>query len=153
MKHIALYGNISMSRGVCSQCNSNALIIDDRYQCCGSRAYQTVVTKIKRVTQPEQRRRRPSKVQMEVIMTRQNRQCFYCDNFFNSRTTRNGRVVNVNIAWDHQVPYAFSQNNDVDNFVAACTACNSIKGSKLFVSVEEARTYINQRRDKKGYGQ
>ncbi len=50
--------------------------------------------------------------------------------------------MKLQIVWDHLFPYAFSQDNGVENFVASCQICNAYKGAIMFQTIEEARTYI-----------
>lgn len=49
--------------------------------------------------------------------------------------------------WDHYIPLHYSRDNRDINFVAACGSCNTIKGAKVFWSADEARDYIEGRRN------
>ena len=64
---------------------------------------------------------------------------------------RQEKALTIKVNWDHQLPYAFSQNNATSNFVAACHVCNGIKSDRLFKTVEEAQLYLAQKRKQKGY--
>jgi hypothetical protein len=64
---------------------------------------------------------------------------------------RNGKPIIIKTNWDHQLPYAFSQNNATSNFVAACHVCNGIKSDRLFKTIEEAQVYLASKRKQKGY--
>ena len=51
--------------------------------------------------------------------------------------------------WDHLVPYVYLQSNPLDNWVAACQACNGIKTDKVFETFEEVREHVNRRLERK----
>jgi 5-methylcytosine-specific restriction endonuclease McrA len=67
--------------------------------------------------------------------------CQYCglDGLANFE---NSLVMSV----DFVLPRARKGKKDSKNLVAACRACNVIKGKKLFESFEEAKEYVLQRR-------
>jgi CRISPR/Cas system Type II protein with McrA/HNH and RuvC-like nuclease domain len=50
--------------------------------------------------------------------------------------------------WDHIVPYSYSYSNADDNFVAACSICNSFKSSHVFENIIECKSYLKKRWDK-----
>ena len=75
------------------------------------------------------------------ILERDRYRCQYCglngmSNFENSL------VMSV----DFVLPRARKGKKDSSNLVTACRACNLIKGHKVFESLEEAKTYVLQRR-------
>ena len=86
------------------------------------------------------------------ILTAQENRCFYCARTFGVRIARGSRDVILRCEWDHQVPYAYAQNNMPENFVAACHVCNALKSSFLFRTVDEAQTFLALRWPAKGYG-
>ena len=49
---------------------------------------------------------------------------------------------------DFVLPRARKGKKDPNNLVAACRACNVIKGSRIFKSFDEAKAYVGQRRAK-----
>ena len=57
----------------------------------------------------------------------------------------------LRVVWDHLEPYCYKANNDDSNFVAACHICNGIKTDLCFRYVEDARKYIRERIEVKGY--
>ena len=57
----------------------------------------------------------------------------------------------LRVEWDHYIPYSYSQDNRVSNFVAACQICNRIKSSLMLPSAEEYRVHIQNKRVEKGY--
>jgi hypothetical protein len=103
------------------------------------------------VSQPEQRRRRPSSEFMEVQLQAQRGRCFYCRREFGAMVWRGKRLRVLRLEWEHRVPYAFNQNNQPSNFVAACHVCNGLKSSHCFDSDEEARAYLDAAWKEKGY--
>ncbi len=75
------------------------------------------------------------------VLERDHYRCQYCgldgmSNFENSL------VMSV----DFVVPRARKGKKDPTNLVTACRACNLIKGQRVFKSLEEAKTYVLQRR-------
>ena len=75
------------------------------------------------------------------ILERDRYRCQYCglDGMTNFE---NSLVMSV----DFVLPRARKGQKNSDNLVAACRACNLIKGSRVFKSLEEAKTYVLQRR-------
>ena len=77
------------------------------------------------------------------VLERDRYRCQYCgldglSNFENSL------VMTV----DFVLPRARKGKKDPNNLVAACRACNVIKGSRPFKTFEEAKAYVGQRRAK-----
>lgn len=140
---LSLYGNVAIPKGWCSECGTHAFIIDARLQCCNAKVEKCNPTKIKRESEPEQVRRGPSSKKRKITLEEQDYRCFYCYTRFGSTRIYKGKEVNVRLVWDHQVPYAYGQNNGDHNFVAACQHCNGIKSSMMFNSIEEARVYLD----------
>ena len=50
---------------------------------------------------------------------------------------------------DFVIPRALKGKKDPHNLVAACRPCNLLKGRHRFHSLEEAKRYVQQRRDEK----
>ena len=87
------------------------------------------------------RRRRETTMKRARIYIRDRYRCQYCgldgmSNFENSL------VMTV----DFVVPRARKGGKKADNLVAACRACNVIKGHRAFNSLEEAKAYVLKRR-------
>jgi hypothetical protein len=97
---------------------------------------------MKRMSQAPDVRRQPTAGEKRVILALQENRCLYCLKPFNSAVIRKGKLTWLRVTWDHLVPFSYSQDNNVVNFGAACQICNGIKGSLMFVTIEEARTYI-----------
>lgn len=87
-------------------------------------------------------RRQPTEEEKREILAAQGNRCMYCERSFGSPVIRKGRLVWLRVTWDHLVPFSYGQNNYRYNFVAACQICNGLKGSMMFATIEEARTYI-----------
>jgi hypothetical protein len=88
-------------------------------------------------------RRRPSTaVQVEVLIAQDNR-CLYCGHRFGDLVIRRRDDWQwLELNWDHFVPFAYSNRNLDDNWVAACHLCNSYKSSLFFPDVQSARLHI-----------
>lgn len=151
-KHYALYGNVGILRQYCHKCKSMAFVIDKIMQCCDSPVEHMSADRVSRVTNPRAKRQRPSGRAKVEILYKQSNRCLYCDVKFDTHFIhyRTGKIRKLSACWDHVVPYAYSQNNNDLNFVAACSVCNGIKSSKLFETLEEARAYVQYNRAKKG---
>ena len=67
---------------------------------------------------------KPSKSNAYKILTEQDCRCAYCNVSLNE----------VELEWDHFVPYAWRRSNAADNFVAACRLCNRLKSDRYFAS-------------------
>lgn len=147
---ISLYGNIKIERGVCPECKSTAFIKHGKYQCCGCQTAERPA-KYHREMEAPTGRKLPPKADRDAILEQQDNRCFYCGVRFGGFRTRHGRLITIKLAWDHQLPYSLTYNNQASNFVAACSVCNGIKSDKVFQEVSEAQIYIADTRRRKGY--
>lgn len=150
--HIALYGNVAVKRGYCSNCSGYAFIVDGRFRCCGERA-EGQLKGAKRMMEAPNLRKSPSKAEQRAIIAAQNQRCFYCELLFGSTVYRKARAFTLRICWDHVIPWVYGLDNRNQNFVAACQICNSLKSTVMFSSIEAARTFLNEKRKAKGYTQ
>ena len=128
-----------------------SIILDGLRQCCdrpvGAAPESLPIVK---VCEPFNQRKRPCRAAQAAILAQQEDLCLYCGSRFGEWQTRGGRSFRVRVAWDHNVPFAYSRDNAEQNFVAACYLCNSIKSSMMFQSLDEARVYILSRRQQMG---
>jgi 5-methylcytosine-specific restriction endonuclease McrA len=97
---------------------------------------------MKRESLPEHRRLKPSLAICDRILENQDHRCFYCARRFGSRVRSGRRTVSLKLNWDHLVPFSYAQNNQTENFVAACHRCNAWKGSLVFQTLEDAQVYL-----------
>lgn len=137
----ALYGNITLKRAYCSKCKQQAFIIEDKYSCCERKAYFNS-KRTKRMSLTHDIRKAPSELQKKEILDSQNHKCLYCENRFGAMYVRDGITKALKIEFDHLIPYSFSANNYIYNFVAACNVCNGLKSSLMFQTLDEAKIYI-----------
>jgi len=77
------------------------------------------------------------------VLERDLYRCQYCG-LDGLSSFENSLVMTV----DFVLPRARKGKKDPNNLVAACRACNVIKGSRIFKSFDEAKAYIGQRRAK-----
>lgn len=108
---------------------------------------------VKRMAQADVRRKRPGRKYITQMLEAQDNRCFYCDIPFGTsyKHPRLNKYVKTTVCCDHLVPFAYTQNNNEMNFVCACGVCNGIKSALMFQTVEEARSYVEYCRKKKGY--
>jgi len=152
MARLTFYGNVQMVRDFCPFCHEWALVRDGERLCCGRRM-DGLPTRIHRMSSPWHGRKLPPKEDRERILDAQDGRCFYCMRRFGMRVYRGGRTTTLKTVWDHQIPWIYSQNNDADNFVAACQVCNGIKRDFCFNGPDEARVYIANKWNTKGYSE
>lgn len=147
---LALYGTVAIERGYCSHCQTHAFIRAGKFACCDAPTEQEP-TRFQRIVSPEPSKRRPKRADQERILTEQEHACIYCGAIFGDMGTRNGYPVKIKLNWDHQIPWAYSQNNRGDNFVAACHVCNGLKADHIFRDLDDARAHLAPARQRKGY--
>lgn len=91
------------------------------------------------------RRSCPTHVQVDVLIAQDNR-CLYCGHRFGDLVVRKGNDWQwLEIEWDHFVPFAYSNANPDDGWVAACHLCNSYKSDLIFPDVLAVRVHILER--------
>ena len=150
--HIAIYGNQKMKRGYCPRCKKSALIIGGLLQCCETQVGGlSSVHRVKLMSQPAQRRKLPSLEERREIVEAQGNKCFYCEREFGTPFLKGHKhtLQFLNVTWDHLAPYSFAQNNQKQNFVAACQICNGIKGSMVFETISDARRYVQKKMERR----
>lgn len=148
-----LYGNVSIDRMMCPDCEEVAFVIRGRMACCDLEV-ETKARRITRMSEPLYVRKQPSSDEKLRILAEQNHRCFWCEGDFGSLAQRVGksiRIVKLMPCWDHVQPFAWSANNSPLNFVASCSICNGIKSSKMYPTIEDTRRYIIERRTKKNW--
>jgi len=76
----------------------------------------------------------------------QGHHCAYCALPFGTVVSWKSRDTAQNLVGDHLVPYSMGGDSGRDNLVAACQVCNSLKGDRVFESMEHAaRTLLSER--------
>jgi 5-methylcytosine-specific restriction endonuclease McrA len=76
------------------------------------------------------------------ILERDDYVCRYCG--LDGRASfENALVMRV----DFVVPRAHKGKKDASNLVACCTPCNTIKGTRVYASFNEAKSYVLARRE------
>lgn len=147
---MAIYGNVIIPKSYCDDCKGYYFVINGQLACCGKRPFSTPFF-YKRESEPVQHRKTPGRKMKQLILNQQDNRCFYCEQTFGSTVERKGKQLTLRIHWDHQIPYAYAQNNTTENFVAACQVCNTIKSDICFQTIDEAKLYLEEKRKSKGY--
>jgi HNH endonuclease len=76
------------------------------------------------------------------ILERDNYVCRYCG--LDGRASfENALVMRV----DFVIPRAHKGKKNPDNLVACCSPCNTIKGTRVYANLDEAKSYVLQRRE------
>lgn len=79
------------------------------------------------------------------LAARQNHLCFYCLLPFGAVVEWRGELVILRDEVEHFIPFTIEQRHRMENLVAACHVCNSLKATAVFDSVAEARKAIERR--------
>lgn len=120
------------------------MVVDGLMACCDrpvSDADQKP-TVARRMSEPVQKRKPASAAIRRRILKQQGDVCLYCSRSFGALVALNGRERILRLQWDHRLPYAYSFNNQDDNFAAACHVCNAWKSDLVFQTLEEARIHL-----------
>lgn len=147
---VAMYGKVQMVRCWCDRCGLSALVIDGAKACCDE-PYVAAPDTVSRRSQAPQYRRSPPTWWRAKLLDAQRGRCFYCLRPFNTLVARRGKLMILRIEFDHWIPFAYSQNNDLRNYRAACNLCNAIKGDNCYATAKEARDAIQSVWEKRGY--
>lgn len=140
-KHVAIYGNLHMERTYCRGCRQYALVTDGEKLCCG-KSTEVKPSFVKRMSSPNQIRRRPSRVERERLLDEYNHSCAYCEQRFDSIVEYHKKQKLLRVEWDHQVPWIYNQDNRISNFLPTCQFCNGWKSDKMFRTIEEVMIYV-----------
>lgn len=140
MAELVAYGNVTIPRMYCRSCKVRTLVVNGRKVCC-DQPTGSKVTKWKRASDTAKKRARPKGAVADAILAEQGNVCLYCDKEFGGRVWYHGKMRFIEIAWDHMVPWSYSQNNRAENFAASCQFCNGWKSNRMFSTLEEAREY------------
>lgn len=138
---MGLYGNVSMPREWCERCQGFAFVLDGHLACCGCASVEPP-RRFKRMSIPEFIRKQPSAVAQQRLLEEFGFSCAYCERPFGSQYMKDGKLLTLRLNWDHHVPYAYSANNNDENFLPACNVCNAWKSALVFQTVDEARVYL-----------
>lgn len=143
--HVAIYGNQSILRVYCHQCQTYALVVEGSKACCLA-AYESSddepPVRARRMTQSEERRRSLSRAAKKGILEQQKGLCFYCDREIGSTVYTSHKAVTLRLHWDHMVPFSHQRNNSRANYAAACHKCNHWKSNLIFDSIEGIRAHV-----------
>lgn len=145
---ISFFGNVALPREQCPKCEEISILteaVDGGWvtACCD--AFCELPDNCQREVIAAYRRRRPPMPFQKEQLHLQKNSCFWCFRDFGSDLVFKGRYLVLAPHWDHVIPFCISQNNAPHNFVAACQPCNQWKGSKMFKTVEEARSYLGSK--------
>lgn len=148
--HIAIFGNIKIPRAYCKECKCESFVLEGKFACC-NKPFSEKLTEYLRESIPPQFRRLPPLCLRKEQLAFQNHCCFYCERRIGFIVWRKDKHIKLKLHWDHFVPYSLTQDNRFNNFVASCHVCNGIKSNKIFMTTDEAKIYILERRKEKGY--
>ena len=148
---IKCYGGVAIPSAYCSNCKRVAFVIDNKIQCCGKMIQNVKYDGYERISEDDGLRYHIPDSLKKKILDEQEFCCFYCLMPFNFEVERKGKIIKREIEFDHLVPFSFINNDKRENLVASCNVCNRLKSSMCFQTVDEARVYLQERRESKGY--
>ena len=79
----------------------------------------------------------------KVLLEQQQNCCYYCYQEMGKACYFKKKVIALRPELDHVLPYSYKQDNSNSNIVVACQVCNSVKGSKVFDSMDMLVAYIH----------
>lgn len=150
----AVYGKVALTRAYCVKCQCYAFVLDGKLACCNTPITKPETDIVKKMLQGSLRRELLSPNEKRKLLEMQKHKCFYCDCDLNSSWYMGGRMKvprKITIQYDHVVPWVFSNNDDLDNFVAACNVCNMIKKDRIFPTIDKLREWILWKREDMNY--
>jgi 5-methylcytosine-specific restriction endonuclease McrA len=77
--------------------------------------------------------------------------CAYCDRKFGSVVIVDGKMCTLRPELDHASPKALRMNNSPSNLLAADQVCNSLKSSRVFSTLLEARDTLQKAWEERGW--
>jgi 5-methylcytosine-specific restriction endonuclease McrA len=140
-----------MIKARCPECGENSFI-DDGKTCCGIDVdISGALVSYKRESGSEKRKKSLKYMTKLNILEQQDYRCAYCKNEIGISVGSTSGDKLTYAHYDHFMPWAIYQDSNHDNILASCNICNSIKSSRYFGTIEEARKYIMTVRKNKGY--
>ena len=142
------YGKVIMFSTNCPKCEETLFQPNLDFKCgvCAHR-FQGEIESL-RIEVTSASRRTPSPKLKEQILDRQGYKCYWCDRKFETIYFRYNSIRRLLPNWDHVIPYSYNYSNADENFVAACSICNSFKSSHIFKNDQQCKDYLKQRWDK-----
>ena len=146
MARLALYGNVGLLRTFCDECQQTCLVVRGLKQCCNRpEGDPDAVVGAERISEPDSRKKQPTKAEKIRILRRQDYRCLYCERRLESSAWYKGKYILLRINWDHVLPFEYSRSNEPENFVACCHVCNHWKSSRIFTYLEEIQVYVAEK--------
>lgn len=162
----AIYGKVSVQRTYCPYCKGMAWVQDGHYACCDNLVRDEpkngeIVFMIPNEVKRKNSTHLTNKEKIAILES-QDYKCAYCEcslRFkdkgelsFHGRAGKQGlpQIVANEVAFDHFIPWEYIRSHHRTEFFAACKVCNSIKSKKIFDTLEQARQFIQKRRERKG---
>ena len=142
--HVAVYGHVRMERAKCPNCKDIALIVDRQFACCGEN-YVRSPEAILYVTSCEYARRKPPGLEASAILLEYNDACAYCLQEFGSHVIVNNRHIRLRLSWDHFIPFSWTRDNSLENFLPSCHLCNHWKRARVYNDLTAARKDLRAR--------
>lgn len=145
------YGKVALSKSKCPNCKEQSFLVDGKTVCCGSEVEETTARRLIKVTDRPAVRRFLTAQQKMNILIEQNHECFYCGHTFYDTWFMTGKMRSpspLKPEFDHIVPKAFTDNQYLTNFVAACHICNMVKKDRVFNDIHKLKEYVKTKREK-----
>lgn len=140
-----IYGGVSISKVTCDCCGDWSFVVDGVTTCCGVSAHIDDTVAVHRTCDNATQRKVPTLSSRNKLLIDYDNSCAYCHRKFGTTVFWNKRVRTLLLEWDHLVPFEYSLNNSPNNFLPSCNICNGIKGSRVFHSIADVRSFVNKK--------
>lgn len=150
-----LIGSVVQYNTNCPECDESNQLYDSKklnFECsyCGLEYVGTLVRT--EVIVNKVKRKPLSSYKKKKLKENQNNCCYYCSREFNTYVYDNDkryrRLRRLTAKYDHKTPWAYSQNDSFENFVASCWYCNGIKTDHHFDDEQEIFDIVKYKWDK-----
>lgn len=140
-------GGIDLYRAMCPTCQDFNLSANSNFICTTCNAEYTYGLRVDsvRMVSSVSRRRQFGSGLVRKIAKQQNNKCYWCGREFDTHIIKHDKIVTLTIHIDHIIPFAYSQNNTNENFVASCNICNLFKGDKVFDNNDDCVNFLTDR--------
>lgn len=136
------YGDIVLYKSTCPECREHNFEELQEVTCtyCGLK-YDTTVKRL-RVEPSSFRKRGIHKAKKQRILAQQGNCCYWCGREFGEYYLKNGKIKQLQIEFDHKIPFSYTGAGYQAEMVASCNLCNRHKHDKMFINEKQCRKFL-----------